>query len=50
MMFIIIKTVSTGIHSQIEVDVESAKLEFLPILERIVRCVKEYNDDQNEKA
>ena len=49
-MEITIYTVNTGIHSQIVVDVQEAVLDFLPVLERIVKVAKEYNDEQDKNA
>ena len=49
-MEIILKTVNTGIHSQITIDVESVESEFLPVLERITKIVEEVNDKADEEA
>lgn len=49
-MEIILKTVNTGIHSQIIIDVQSAQSEFLPVLERIVKIVEEVNDKADKEA
>jgi len=49
-MEIKIISVNNGIHYSIRVDVEGAELEYLPILERIVKIVEEYNKEQVDEA
>jgi len=49
-MEIIIKTINTGINTQIRVDVIDSRSEFLPVLEKIVKAMEEFNAKENVLA
>ena len=49
-MEIIIKTINTGINTQIQVDVIDSRSEFLPVLEKIMKAIEEFNTKENALA